>query len=78
MAQLQLFDFEDPPPARATLAEVRSLHAADYRGAYWRAYTPDSDPEEVRRAFRARYGEDPAEVRRGLGGIVLAGPIPGR
>lgn len=70
MAQLQLFDLDDPPPARQTLATP-----AEVRGAFWLAFTGDTNLAEVRRAYRARYGQDPAEVRRGLGGIVLAGPV---
>lgn len=45
-------------------------------GAYWLAFSADTPPEEARKAFRAKHGQDPATIRAGLGGLLLAGPCP--
>lgn len=49
--------------------------AQDLAGAYWLAFTPDTDPQEARARFWAKYGTAPRELRPGLGGLLLAGPI---
>lgn len=43
---------------------------------YWRAFSAGTPLEEARRAFRERYGADPAEVKP-VPNNVLAGPVPG-
>jgi len=48
---------------------VNKLHIP-YRG-----YTVDTPPDEIRRQFRERFGEEPKEIFQS-GPIVLAGPIP--
>lgn len=48
----------------------------DLGGAYWLAFTPDTAETEARALFRAKFGQEAAEVRPGLGGLVLAGPAP--
>jgi hypothetical protein len=45
-------------------------------GAYWLAFSADTTPEEARAIFRAKHGQEPAFVRAGLGGLLLAGPCP--
>lgn len=45
------------------------------RGAFYRGYTPDTSEAEARVVFRQRYGYEPAIVARGLGCILLAGPL---
>jgi hypothetical protein len=47
-------------------------------GAYWLAFSSDTTPEEARAVFRAKHGQDPATIRPGLGGLLLAGPCPQR
>lgn len=44
-------------------------------GVPYRAWSPDATDEQVREAFRARYGVEPQEIHR-TGGCVLAGPVP--
>lgn len=58
-----------------TAQEKTPLRASERPDVYWRAFTPDTSDEEVRAAFRQRYGCPPAEVRRVAGGIVLVGPV---
>lgn len=67
--QMALFVGDDAPGA-AVNAPV-----AAGAGAAWRGYSPDTAAEEARTLFRVRFGQDPATVMRGLGGVVLAGPI---
>jgi hypothetical protein len=68
--------------ARYELRNDRCAPAATFvnefvRGAFYRGYTPDTSEREARALFRRRFGYDPAIVARGMGGILLAGPIPG-
>lgn len=58
--QMSFFDGGAPTPA----------------GLVWRAFTGDHDPGDARRRFEARYGQPPARVFLGLGGLLLAGPVP--
>lgn len=44
-------------------------------GALYRGYVPHLTDEEVRSAFKARYGQEPAEIHR-TPACVLAGPLP--
>jgi hypothetical protein len=64
----------DPCPVVAPASGRDDLRTS-YRGAYWRAWTPGTPLEDARRAFRGRFGVEPATVTTGLGGVVLAGPI---
>lgn len=58
--QLGMFDGATPDPA----------------GAVWLAFTGDHDEADAARRFEARYGQPPRYVRDGLGGLLLAGPVP--
>lgn len=63
---LDLGDIEERAPAASF----------DLAGAYWLAFTADTLPEEARARFLAKFDVAPAEVRPGLGGLLLAGPAP--
>jgi hypothetical protein len=49
--------------------------ACETAGAWWLAFSADHDPEDARRIFRTRTGQDPQEVRPGLKGLLVAGPV---
>lgn len=50
--------------------------APDPRGALWRAFTLDHDPDDAARCFLRRYGQPPKYRFRNLG-LLLVGPVPG-
>jgi hypothetical protein len=55
--------------------QAHSGIVADDAGACWRGYSPDTSEATARLLFRVRFGHDPATIRRGVGGILLAGPV---
>ena len=66
--QLALDLAEDPQPTTPGQAPAGGA-------PWWLAFSADHDPQDVRRIFRTRTGQDPAELRPGLGGLLLAGPV---
>lgn len=56
--------------------DLDQVSTEDLQRHYWRAYSRDTPREVARAAYTARYGQPPARITRGLGGIILAGPIP--
>jgi hypothetical protein len=45
----------------------------------WQMFSPDTNPEDARRSFRRRYGQEPAHVRldtRWRYVSIKAGPVP--
>jgi hypothetical protein len=50
---------------------------AQRHSASWLAFTGDHDQGDARRVFAHRYGVQPSRVEPALGGLLLAGPVPG-
>lgn len=48
----------------------------DPGGVVWLAFSRDHDAGDAARRFEAKYGRPPARVFLGLGGLLLAGPVP--
>lgn len=45
----------------------------------WLGFTPDHDPADARTTYRTRYGVEPEQVVRTMGGVLLVGPLlPGQ
>lgn len=50
--------------------------ASDAGGVVWLAFTGDHDEADAARRFEEKYGQPPARVFDGLGGLLLCGPVP--
>lgn len=66
MDQLRLFDRETQP-------------AEPPAPPLWLGFSPDHDPADALATYRARYGVEPQQAVRTLGGVLLVGPLgPGQ
>jgi hypothetical protein len=48
----------------------------DAAGGWWLAFSANTSREEMLATFRAKHGREPAQLRQGRGGLLLAGPVP--
>jgi hypothetical protein len=61
--------YSGPAAANAPTASHAALQGL------WLAFTPETPAPAICAAFRRKYGADPATIRPGLGGLILAGPV---
>lgn len=66
-----------PGASGAILEAIEPEPAPDPRGAVWLAFTKDHNEDDAAATFQRRYGQLPRYVFDGLGGLLLAGPVPG-